>query len=449
MRKIAVVGAGIAGLLTAHGLRRAGFDVSLYSDRTAETWLSRSRPTGSACRFEAALAYERELGLDGWHSDAPGIVGATMGYCPTPGVRLASLMGRHERPALAIDVRLQSHAWLNELEARGGRVFIEHVTVARLDAIAAEHDLTIVAAGKAELASLFPRDPRRSAYSKPMRTVAMVIVTGPAPTIDGMPFTGVKTNKLEGVGEAVWIPYFHRDAGPSWSLIFEACVGGPMDIFGGARSGEDALACARRVIAESAPWDAPWARSMKLADPLGWLVGSVTPTVRAPVATLASGRVVTCVGDTAVHFDPLAAQGANNGTRMARHIVKAVVDRGDRPFDAAWMCDTFNRFWEADGRHAYELTNLFLEPMTSAGRLLLLAQFGSDGVRLDGRQRIADFIANGFAEPVALVPALTDPTLARRIIEQATGRSWLGAAARGALEIAGGQLRERIAALRA
>ena len=29
---------------------------------------------------------------------------------------------------------------------------------------------------------------------------------------------------------------------------------------------------------------------MELADPLGWLVGSVTPTVRKPVATLRAWR---------------------------------------------------------------------------------------------------------------------------------------------------------------
>src|SRR5437764_8336713 len=45
MRDIAIVGSGIAGLVAAHGLRRAGQDVTIYSDRSAEQWLNESRPT--------------------------------------------------------------------------------------------------------------------------------------------------------------------------------------------------------------------------------------------------------------------------------------------------------------------------------------------------------------------------------------------------------------------
>lgn len=443
MRRIAVIGSGISGLLTAHGLLRAGHAVTVFTDRTADQWLH-GRPTGTAARFASALAYERALELDDWHADAPAIVGAHLLYCPTPGNVLATLTGRQSTPGLAIDVRLQSHRWMQQLTARGGRLEIEAVTVARLDEIAAAHDLTVVAAGGRELTALFARDEARSGHREPQRSVAMVTVHGPSLLRDDVPFVAVKNNILEGAGEAVWIPYYHRDVGPCWNLIFEARPGGPMDRFMGARTGAEALDLARRVIADLTPWDAAWARDMVLADEQGWLVGRITPTVRRPVARLPSGRVVTCVGDTAIHFDPLAAQGANNGTRMARHLTAAVAARGDLPLDEAWMHATFESFWAREGQPAYALTNLMLAPMSAAGRLVLVAQYGSDGARKDGCQSLADAFADAFADPAGILGPLTDSAAARRYIADKSGQSWLRRLLAGGLGIARAQLRQRL-----
>ncbi|MCA9707299.1 MAG: NAD(P)-binding protein [Myxococcales bacterium] len=443
MRSIAVIGSGIAGLVTAHGLRRAGCAVTLWSDRTPDQWLA-ARPTGTAARFAPALAYERELGLDHWHDQAPPIEGAHLLYCPRPGLRLVESIGRQSSPGLAIDVRLQSHRWMHELEARGGRVEIESVTVDRLDQIAAAHDLTIVATGGGGLDGIFERDPVRSVHHEPQRTVAMVVVTGPALRRPQRPVVGVDFTILEGIGETAWIPYFHRDAGPCWNLIFEAKAGGPMDVFGSARSGAEALAAARRTIEALLPWDAAWARDMALADAQGWLVGRITPTVRSPVGRLPSGRVVTCVGDTAVRFDPLAAQGANNCTKMAKHLVARVVARGEQPLDAAWMTQTFDDFWAELGHPAYALTNLLLAPMTRPGRLVLLAQAFCDGTGQGSRQALADAFAEGFAEPRRLVEAFCDGSKARRLVTETTGRWWPRAVAAGAMGVARSGLRRAL-----
>lgn len=102
---------------------------------------------------------------------------------------------------------MQSHRWTLDLEARGGRVVVEAVTLERLDAIAAENDLTIVAAGRADLARVFPRDAARSRYDRPQRSLAMVVVRGAAMRFEGVPLLPVKFNFLAPAGEAFWVPY--------------------------------------------------------------------------------------------------------------------------------------------------------------------------------------------------------------------------------------------------
>ncbi|HVV87497.1 MAG TPA: styrene monooxygenase/indole monooxygenase family protein [Kofleriaceae bacterium] len=444
MRRIAIIGSGIAGLLTAHGLRRAGHQVTLFSDRSAEQWLRGSKPTGTAGRFDLALSYERELGLAHWESAAKKVEGISLVFCPVPGNRLLTLTARLARPGVAIDVRLQSHRWMLDLEERGGTVAIESVTVPRLDEIAAAHDLTIVAAGKAELANLFERDGARSVYDRPQRNLAMVVTRGARHRFDGVPFVPVKFNLFGTVGEMFWVPYHHYELGPSWNLVFEAKPGGAMDLFGDAKSGADALAIAKRVIRDLAPWDHEWAKEMELADEHGWLVGKVAPTIRKPVGRLPSGRVVASVGDTAMVFDPVGGQGANNGTKMARHLVEAIVARGDRPFDEAWMSSTFEAFYADHGAPAYTFNNLLLEPITAAGKELLIAQYGSDGVRRDGRQAIADAFAANFADPRQYTHLFTDLAATRAFIAEKTGGSWRRRAIGGRLAIGAQQLRQKL-----
>jgi 2-polyprenyl-6-methoxyphenol hydroxylase-like FAD-dependent oxidoreductase len=442
MRRIAIIGSGITGLIAAHGLRREGYEVTLYSDRGPEQWLHESRPTGTAARFELALSYERELGLNHWDDAAPPGEGVFLTFCPTKHNQLIRLLGRSARPFQAVDLRMQCHRWMHDFD---GRIEIEQVTVERLDEIAAQNDLIIVAAGKADLCNLFARDASRCTYDRPQRNLAMVIATGRM-AVDGCPFLPVKFEFLGTDGEIFFVPYLHKDAGPSWNIVVEAKPGSRLDRFGDAKSAQEVLTTLYAVVGELFPWNTEWVRSMKVADPLGWLTGRIAPTVRKPYALLPSGRVVAALGDTAISYDPVAAQGANSGVKQARHLVESIVARGERPFSPRWLTETFDAFWNDHARWACTFNNLFLGDITAPAKELLIAQYGSDG-RADnksGRQKIANAFMENFNDPRTLTPAFADEARAREFITQATGRSWIWSAIRGRAAVARDQIRQRM-----
>jgi len=445
MRTIAIIGSGLVGALAANGLRKAGHQVTMYSDRTPEQWLQ-SRPTGSAARFDLSLQLERELGLNHWDDQVPWGEGAHLTVCPTPRNRLLTLTGRLSRPFQGIDMRMQIHRWMLDAVERGGRLEIQAVTPEGLERIAAEHDLTLVAAGRAELCRLFERDAARSVYDAPRRQLAMVCFQGPRMRFDNLPLVPVKFNVFPDDGEIFYMPFLHKDVGQSWACLVEARPGGRLDRFRDATSGEQVLERLRGVFRELLPWDAGWFEPARLSDPQGWLVGAVTPTVRRPVARLPSGREVMALGDTVMSFDPIGGQGANNGYKQVRNLLERVAEHGDQPFDGAWMTATFERFYARHGQPAYTFNNLLLEPITGAAQALLMAQYGSDG-RSDNRsaaQRLADAFANNFNDPASLTSVMLDPGRMHRFISETTGGPWLKAVARGGLSVARGQLRQRL-----
>jgi 2-polyprenyl-6-methoxyphenol hydroxylase-like FAD-dependent oxidoreductase len=422
-RKFAVVGSGIVGLCMAHGLRKRGHDVTLYSDRTAAQWLNESTPTGGAGRFRGAVELERDLGLSFWERETPMVGGVHLTMSTSAKNRVLTAVAAVEGPAMAIDMRPQIHRWMNELEARGGRVVVGAVDVARLDAIAGENDLTFVAVGRGPLCNLFERDRARSLRDEAPRHLAMAIVRGAPMRIEGVPFLPVKFNISPEEGEVFWNPYLHKDGSGTWVFLIEAKRGGGFDRFRGVKDGTELVERMKGFIRERLPWEHTWAKDVVLADPRGWLAGEIVPSIRDPVATFGSGHSVLALGDTAMSMDPCAGQGANNGARMVRSYLESIDARGADPFDAAWMRSAFERFYADTGERTFAFSDLLTQPMEQAGQDLLIAQYGSTGRGSSREQRIANAIAENFVDPRTLTHCFVDQKASRAFIRKTVGGS--------------------------
>lgn len=386
MRRIAIVGGGQAGFPLAFGLLAHGFEVTMVTRRPAHQ-IAAGSVMSSQCMFDAALQVERDLGLNLWDGQCPKVEGIGL---TVPG--MIDWRARLDAPAQSVDQRLKMPAFMALFERRGGTLLIEDVGPAQLERLAQEYDLVVVAAGKDDVVSLFELDAARSPFDRPMRSLAMTYVTGMAPRPD---YSRVAFNLVPGVGEYFTIPALSF-SGPCEILLLEGIPGGPFDC-----SQEASLTQTRTLLDKYLPLEAERARHAELTDANGILAGRLTPTVRKPVATLPSGKLVFGLGDAVCVNDPITGQGANNAAKAAKVYLDAIVEHGELPYTRAWMEQTFARFWEY-GQHVANWTNSLLTP-PPPHVLALLAEAGNS-------PSLAGAIANGFDHPPSLFPWWADAT---------------------------------------
>ena len=405
MRSIAIVGGGQAGLPLALGLLEQGYDVTVATNRTPDD-IRAGKVMSSQCMFNESLQIERDLGLNTWEAACPAVegIGLTVPHPEQAGARAIHWSARLDRPAQAVDQRIKMPAWMELFQQRGGKLLMEDVGVAELERLADEHDLVILAAGKGEVVKLFERDAARSPFDKPMRALALTYVTGMAPQSD---YSRVAFNLIPGVGEYFSFPAL-TTSGPCEIMVFEGVPGGPMDCWRDVRQPQDHLALSKKLLETFLPWEAERARHAELTDANGILAGSFAPTIRKPVLTLPSGKLVLGLGDAVVVNDPITGQGANNATKAAKVYLDAILAHGEQAFTRDWMEQTFERFW----RYAQQVvtwTNTMLTPPPPH----ILQLLGAAGQSAP----LASAIANGFDHPPRFFPWWTDPAACEEFIQ--------------------------------
>lgn len=396
-RRITIVGGGQSGLQLGCGLVDHGYEVEIVQNRTAED-IRTGKVLSSQCMFDRALENERELGLNFWEKDCPTVdsINFVVPAPDAPGQKAIEWNGRLDRYAQAVDQRVKIPGWMAEFERRGGQLTIHEATIDDLEAYAKASDLVIVAAGKGDIAKLFERDAEKSPYDKPQRALALTYVKGMVPRPG---HSAVCFNLIPGVGEYFVFPSL-TTSGPCEIMVLEGIPGGPMDCWKDVRNPEEHLAKSKWILDTFLPWEAERCRNIELTDDNGILSGAFAPTVRKPIGRLPSGAIVLGMADAVCLNDPITGQGSNNASKAAKAYMEAILAHGDRPYDAAFMQATFDKYW-AYAQYVVGWTNALLQPPPPH----VLQIMGS----AQAYPELARRIANGFDNPVDLFPWFAVP----------------------------------------
>ncbi len=404
MRSIAIVGAGQAGLPIAFGLLDKGYDVTVVTNRTPDD-VRKGKVMSSQCMFDPALQVERDLGINDWEEMCPPVegIGFAVPHPEQAGAKVIDWSARLDKYAQAVDQRVKMPVWLEQIEARGGKVVIQDAGIAELETLAATHDLVLLAAGKGEVVRLFERDASRSPFDKPQRALALTYVHGLVPTAN---YSRVSFNLIPGVGEYFVFPAYTH-SGACDIMVFEGVPGGPLDCWRDVKTPQEHLAVSKRFLDTFLPWEGERARHVELTDANGILAGSFAPTVRKPVITLPSGRMILGVGDAVVTNDPITGQGSNNAAKAAKVYLDAILAHGDRAFTREFMEQTFERYWDY-AQWVVQWTNSLLTPPPPH----VLQLLGAAGAL----PTLASTVANGFNHPPSYFPWWSDAAEAERLI---------------------------------
>jgi 2-polyprenyl-6-methoxyphenol hydroxylase-like FAD-dependent oxidoreductase len=376
-RKIAIVGAGQAGMVLAFGLLNEGYEVTVFERRPADE-IERGPIFSTAMVFDRQLDVERKLGLQEWEGKAPVCNGmhATL-RLPSNEIVL-QIQGGLDETCQGVDARLKASTWLRLFERQGGRVVHQAIGRLQLEEMADAFDLVVVSSGKGGVGDVFERDAERSLFEAPPRRLGAVILKG-VHEWEEIPYTALKFQYFIAIGEFFAIP-FYSHSGPCRAVVFEAPPGSPMDIWGEVDNADAALATALRLLRDFSPQDWPNYCNAKLVDERSWLRGAITPTVRKAVGRLRSGKAVMAMGDMAVLNDPISGTGANDAVRQADRMTRAILERGDLPFTEDWMREVFDGYYHERGRHTMDFTRQMTGPMTEPFWKVLQGAAQSPGV---------------------------------------------------------------------
>ena len=152
MTRIGIVGAGVAGLHLGLYLRQQGIETTLYAEKTPGQEFG-GRIPALVARVGHTRERERKLGVNHWDGGNNEFAHLNV-Y--VGGEQPMSFSGTATQPLIAVDMRIYLGRLQEDFVARGGRVVAGAVQASDLERLSEEHDLLVVASGRASLTDVFP-----------------------------------------------------------------------------------------------------------------------------------------------------------------------------------------------------------------------------------------------------------------------------------------------------
>lgn len=411
-KRIAIVGAGTAGLHLALYLNQKGIDATIFTDKRPEEYRN-SRLLNTVAHHSVTTAREDALGVNHWPND--GYFGHYY-YVGVPGMPI-EFYGDLVKPSRAVDYRIILPTLMQDFLDRGGNIEYRAVEKDDLAALSDEYDLVVVGTGKGGLGQLFARDEQSSPFDKPQRQLCVGLFKGIAE-----PETRAVSFQISpGAGEMIEIPTVSFN-GHSTALVLENHPGGDLEILAKTKYDDDPRAFLDLLLDKLRTHYPHTARRIDedefdLADsPNDILQGGVVPAVRHGHIKLDNGKLAVLLGDAHATVDPVLGQGGNMASYAAHVLGEEIAEHEvyDELFCERVDARRARRVLGATRWTNYMLTNLRELPNEFVEFL--------GAVSLD--RQLADRFTDNFNYPEAQWDIFASPeSMKEWVVKNATGSS--------------------------
>jgi len=339
-KRIAIVGAGTAGLHLGLYLQQNGVESTIFTDKKIEDYPN-VRLLNTVAHHAVTVAREDALGVNHW-PDA-GYFGHYY-FIGMPGQPIEFYGDLKSGPSRAVDYRIYLPTLMQNYLDRGGNIEYRDVTVANLPELSDEYDLVVIGTGKGGLGTLFARDDQSSPFKEPQRQLCVGL------------FKGIKQQETKavtfcispGAGEMIEIPTV-TFGGDASALVLENHPGSDLEQLVHTRYEDNPRAFLDLLLDKLRAHYPITARRIDEDEfdvansSLDILQGALTPTVRHGHIKLDNGKTALLLGDAHATVDPVLGQGGNMASYAAHVLGQEIV--GTDLFDE-------NFYAEVDARRA-------------------------------------------------------------------------------------------------